>query len=368
MRIHALLLAVASILPACRPAAAPPRAEPPRAVAPQPWGLKQCEAAPLDYPDPAPPLRPAPVSFTSLPLDPDFAPLGIPLVTFRSAELVFHVSPTLPQAVVDCTVAAADDAVAFVTRTLDLPRVFDGGPTRDVFLLSPDIALEALERLDPGYGFDREGSASEPTFGPAFVSHPRGRRNAYAIFQDRRLPLSYLEIGAAYAHEWEHMVQDHIRGPRPHEMDTVVEGEAALMGARFQDAVVPGASSMSWDRDASLLSRARAEHPEMSAYELLTQPAHRHHNELTLFAYLSRGVDPPTLAQVRLLGASARTTSRSSGAWWAAISSTRASPPWWRTRNSRPARRCARRLRCSPSSATRTGSGSSPPASPRESR
>src|SRR6185437_9436587 len=101
MRIPALLLVAASILPACRPAAAPPRPEPPHAVAPQPWGLKQCEAAPLDYPDPAPPPRPAPVAFTTLPLDPDFAPLGVPLVTYRSAELVFHVSPTLPQAVVD---------------------------------------------------------------------------------------------------------------------------------------------------------------------------------------------------------------------------------------------------------------------------
>jgi hypothetical protein len=292
MRSGFLIAAAIPLLVACRP---PHAAEPPLAVPAQPSGLKRCAAAPLDYPDADVP-PPAHVSFASLPHDPVFEAMGISLVTFRSAELVFHASPDLPQELVDCTVAAADDAVAFVTRAFSLPRVFDGGPTRDVFLLRPDAAPDVLERLDPAYGFGLDAIE-----GRAFVGHPRGRRDAYAIFQWKKLPLSYLELGSTYAHEWTHMVQSHIRGRRPNEIDAVVEGEASLMGALFLDDVLPGASSFFWDFDARRLASVRKKQHELTSYELLTQPPHRHHDEATLFAFLSRSVDPATLAQVRLL-------------------------------------------------------------------
>jgi hypothetical protein len=290
----AVALLGACAAPAVRPPATPP--SPPLAVAAQPWGLKQCDAAPLDYPDPADVPRPARVAFTSLPLDPAFLALGVPLVTFRSAELVFHVSPSLPQATVDCTVAAADDAVAWVTRTLALPSVFNGGPARDVFLLDPDTAAAVLERLDPGHRFDVDQVA-----GHAFVGHPRGREDAYAVFQWKKFSVSYLELGATYAHEWVHMIQHHIHGGRPTEMATVVEGEAGLVGALFQEAVVPGASSLFWERDARALDRVRAMHPELTVDELLNQRPHEHHLEATLFAHMARGVAPSTFVTVRLL-------------------------------------------------------------------
>jgi hypothetical protein len=154
--------------------------------------------------------------------------------------------------------------------------------------------VEALERIDPGYGFmlDEEG-------GSAFVGHPHGRPDATAIFHWKKWPLSYLDLGALYAHEWTHMVQQHLRGQRPSEITAVVEGEAALFGALFQDAVVPGAGSRSWDRDAGRLREAREKHPEIPPYELVTQRAHRYHDELTLFSWIARGVDPPALARVR---------------------------------------------------------------------
>jgi hypothetical protein len=300
MRLGALVAAVL-LVAGCQPARPPQRPEPPLAVGPQPTGFKRCQAAPFDYPDPPGLPRPAPVSFRQLPLDPAFQAMGVPLVTFRSAELVFHVSPELPQVMIDCTVAAADDAVAFVTRAMALPRVIDGGPTRDVFVLDPAVSEDVLERLDPGYGFALDSEA-----GRAFVGHPRGRPDAFAIYQWKRLPVSYLELGAMYAHEWTHMIQDHLRGRRPSEMTAVVEGEAALFGALFMDDAVPGAASLAWEYDAGRLAEVRAKHPELTPYELLTQRAHRHHNELTLFAWLSRGVDPPALARVRLLARAER--------------------------------------------------------------
>jgi hypothetical protein len=292
---------LASLLLAC---GAPPRPVPPEpklAVGPQPWGLKRCEAAPYDYPDPEDVPRPARVAFAGLPLDPVFQAMGVSLITFRSAELVFHASPDLPQAMVDCAVAAADDGVAFATRTFSVPRVFDGGPTRDLFLLSPDTSLDVLERLDPGYGLDVDTEGGE-----AFVGHLHDRPEATAIFQWKRLPVSYLDLGAMYAHEWTHMIQRHVRGNRPGEMTGVVEGEANLVGALFRDAVLPGAGTAAWDWDARLLAGVSAQHPELTPYELITQRPHRYHQELTLFAYLSRAVDPPTLARVRLLARAER--------------------------------------------------------------
>jgi hypothetical protein len=300
MRTPTVAAALGALVAGCQAACQPPPPsappEPPRAVASQPSGFKQCDAGALGYPD-APNLPPpAHVEFAHLPLDPAFQKMGIRLVTFRSAEMVFHVSPEVSQAMVDCTVAAADDAVAFVTNVLRLSPVFDGGPKRDVFLLLPGTAAEVLERLDPGYGF-----AMDTVDGQAFVGHPRARKDASAIILWKPLSLGYLELGGLVAHEWVHMVQRHIRGNRPSEIETVVEGEANYVYAMFQDATVPGAGSLFWEWDASQLARVRQEHPELTAYELLTQPPHRFHQELTLFAYLTRDLDPPTLTRVRLL-------------------------------------------------------------------
>ena len=269
--------------------------QPPTVSEPRLAGLVRCGAAQLDDPEPSVP-RPVPVHFKALPLDPVFRAMGISLVTFRSAELVFHVSPDLPQATVDCTVAAADDAVAFVTRTLEVPRGFDGGPTRDVFLSSPEAAEGVLDSLDPGRRFE-----VGPDTGITFVGSPRARPRDWAIFQWKRLPLDYLRIGFMYAHEWVHMIQNHSRGEAPRELDAVIEGEANLLAAHFEDAALPGSGSVFWDRDAKRLAEARSQHPELTLRDLLTQRPHRHHDEISLFAAMARGVAPAALGRIRLL-------------------------------------------------------------------
>jgi hypothetical protein len=266
-----------------------------------PRGLKRCEAAPLDYPDhPAVP-RPPSVPFRTLPPDPVFAALGVPLVTFRSEQLVFHVSPDLPQPLVDCMVAAAEDAVAFVSATLGLATWPDGGPPRDAFVLSPESAHDALERLDPGRAF-----AVGPETGRTFVGSPRAHPHEPAIVAWKRLPVSYLEIGFSFAHEWTHMIQTHLRGSSPKEMDAVVEGEANLLAVMFQDAALPGAGSLFWDLDARRLLDLRSEHPDLGLHDLLTQRPHRYHEELTLFATMARSVSPADLGRVRIRARSER--------------------------------------------------------------
>jgi hypothetical protein len=235
------------------------------------------------------------VPFASVPIDPELARVGVSLKTFRSRELVFHASPEIPEPTLDCVVAAADDAVAFVSRALSLPRELGDALPRDVFVLNPDTANEVLERLDPGRRFGVDGDT-----GGTFVGSSRDRPAARAIFQWKKLPLSYMEIGFLYAHEWVHMVQAELRAEQPKELDVVVEGEANYVAALFQDDVVPGAGTLFWDRDAQRLARAHAEHPELTLHDLLAQRPHLYHDEISLFAQIARAVDLPTLVRVRV--------------------------------------------------------------------
>jgi hypothetical protein len=234
------------------------------------------------------------VALAGLRPDPVFAVRGVSLLTFRSAELVFHVSPAVPQAEIDCIVAAADDAVGFVNRALALPA-FPDGPTRDVFVLDPASAPGALEALDPGHSFDVKAWT-----GRTFVGSPHEQPRASAIFQWKKLPVSYLEIGGAYAHEWTHMVQRYTRGATPKEVEVVVEGEANYLAALFQESVLPGAGTLFWDKDAVKLQRSRAERPTLTLNDLLTQQPHLYHSEISLFGYIARDLSPDALGRVRL--------------------------------------------------------------------
>ena len=203
-------------------------------------GLKRCQSPPFDYPDPSGRPSPGRVDLAAVLLDPQFSAMGVSLKTFRSAELIFHVSPDTPQATIDCVVAAADDAVAFVTRALSLPQEPDGGPWRDVFLLSADSGEDVLEHLDPGRRFNVDGQTGR-TFVGRSVRHPE----VHGIFQWKRLPVSYLEMGFMVAHEWVHVLQTHFRGERAKELDVVVEGEANLLArcSRRTSYLVPRACS-----------------------------------------------------------------------------------------------------------------------------
>ncbi len=307
-KLRFALFAAALLAPACGGPSTPSppaqalsqHAPPPLIVGRQPKGIKRCDAPPSDYPGEAGLSAPPRVPFASLPKDPELIAKGVSLITFRSAELVFHISPEVAPAVVDCTVAAADDAVAFVNSALALPSFDDGGPTREVFLLSPETAEETLERLDPG----RRLGAGKDT-GRVFVAAP-DRSRSRIIVQWKALPLSYLDIGFAYAHEWTHVIQGYARGAAPKEMDVVVEGEANLLAALFHDFVLPGAGTLFWDRDTKRLMRSRAERPGLSTQDLLHQRPHEHHDELSLFGYMARAVPPPMLGKVRLVEKSER--------------------------------------------------------------
>lgn len=253
--------------------------------------IPRCASDPADYPDAAQAPTVPRFEFASLPLDPEFQKIGVKLITFRTSELVFHVSPDISQAVVDCAVVAADASVGFVAKTLNLAAQPGGGPSRHVYLLSPATWWDDLEKMDPGrrLGYDRERDGGATNW-PEYPYQ--------GIFWFRDFEKSYLEMGFFFAHEWTHMVQGHYGAFSSNTPDFVIEGEANYLACLWQDSVVPGYSTIFWDRDLQEITRSRSAHPGLAIRQLIDQPPHLYHQEISLFAYAARGVDLATLGRV----------------------------------------------------------------------